>query len=251
MTLCEITTSSSDNGEASCGVKAVRHTSGLPVSGNLTALDEPTAAASMLQAIPFVLSSRHPRDPGTLDKLLKDPLSIFKEKYDTNTWYYEDMSLNLFQARLGMLLNTFIRASYDMPSLVGMKSMTWDNETEWANTTGIWTEFTEDIYDIQIPWFTLYMASTIVLTLCGLVNVVLRTMIRAPDFLGSISALTRDTPFVDAPPGGSTMDGTDRARLLKDKWVRIQDVKPDEEVGRIAFSDAKGPGGLRIGRRYE
>ncbi|OMP86674.1 hypothetical protein BK809_0003846 [Diplodia seriata] len=138
-----------------------------------------------------------------------------------------------------------------MPTLVGMNSMDLDNKPGWANTTGNFTAFTADYYELQKPWFTLYMASTLVLTLCGLVNVVLRTMIRAPDFLGSISALTRDSPFVDAPPGGSTMDGTDRARLLKDKWVRIQDVKPDEEVGRIAFSDGKGPGGLRIGRRYE
>jgi hypothetical protein len=31
------------------------------------------------------------------------------------------------------------------------------------------------------------------------------------------------------------MDGSERSRLLRDKWVMIQDVRPDEMVERIAL----------------
>lgn len=262
ITLCEITTSyvdsqiactrPSNDGELSCAVEAVRHTKGLPVSGNLTAFDIGQASRILIQ-IPYILANLHPSSiaPGILESFLKDPPSAFDTKYDPDQWDYRNLPLDVFSARLSMLINTFLRASLDMPSLVGMNSTALVNEAYWMNTNANWTEFTPDIYDVKKPWFTLYIASTLVMTLCALANIVLRAMTRAPDFLGSVSALTRDTPFIDAPAGGSFMDGTERARLLKDKWVRIQDVKPDEDVGRIAFSDAKGPGRLRTDRQYE
>lgn len=278
ITLCEITTSyvdskidckrPSDGGDLSCAAKAVRHTKDRPLAGNMTAFHM-GLTWEILNEIPFVFANSHTGTPesGMLERFLKDPPSAFisddrisstwedgKSPWDdwrNLPWYYGNLPLDVFSTRLSMLINTFLRASLDMPSLVGMNSMALDNDTNWINTTATWEEFTADTYVIKKSWFTLYMASSLVMTLCALVNIVLRAMTQTPDFLGSVSALTRDTPFVDAPAGGSFMDGTERARLLKDKWVRIQDVKPDEDVGRIAFSDAKGPGRLRTDRQYE
>lgn len=67
-----------------------------------------------------------------------------------------------------------------------------------------------------------------------------------------VSSLTRNNPYVNQPPGGCTLDGLDRTRLLKDLRVKMQDVAPDHEVGHIALSDAKGstPDGLASGRLY-
>ncbi|KAK8168858.1 hypothetical protein BKA80DRAFT_308518 [Phyllosticta citrichinensis] len=98
----------------------------------------------------------------------------------------------------------------------------------------------------------LYVVATAVLTLCALVAVVLQSRIRAPDILGSMSTLTRDSPYVTAPPGGSGLEGSERARLLKNMWVRIQDIRPGEEVGKIAFSDDQELGAkLEWKRLYE
>lgn len=262
LTLCEISTSyidsvvnctrPSDGGEIACEAQAIRHTKGLPVSGNLTAFDV-AFTSQMLQDIPSILANLHPSHvaPTILESLLKNPPLAFNTSYTGREWYYVDLPLEVFSARLSMVISTALRASLNMPSLVGMKSMILENDPNWANTTGVWEKFTADKYVVKRLWFTLYMASTIVMTLCAVVNIVLRGVTRAPDFLGSISALTRDSPFVDTPAGGSVMDGTERAKLLKGKWVRIQDVKPDDDVGRIAFSDAKGAGRLRVDRMYE
>lgn len=72
---------------------------------------------------------------------------------------------------------------------------------------------------------------------CVLVTIVLRTRIHAPDFLGSISALVRDSPYINKPEGGSVLDGTLLANLLGNNRVRIGDVRSEEEVGKIAFAE--------------
>jgi hypothetical protein len=64
------------------------------------------------------------------------------------------------------------------------------------------------------------------------------------------SALTGDSVFIQQPTSASTMDGSERARLLRDTWVMIQDVRPDEKVGRIALSDAEGAVSLLKDRQF-
>lgn len=90
-------------------------------------------------------------------------------------------------------------------------------------------------------WMTVYFVAIIVLAACACVTIVLRARTKAPDFLGSIATLTRDTPFIvsdaDEHAWGSGVGGTEMARLPRDKWLRIQDVQPQWDVGRIAFSD--------------
>lgn len=186
---------------------------------------------------------------GILETYLRDPPSAFSRSYPVVP--FSAIPTKIFEARLSMIINTFLRASLDMPSLAGGNGISVENDTTWGNTTATWTQFTGEVYNMQRRWFALYISSTLILTLCGLFNIVLRSMVRAPDFLSSVSALTRDSQFIDVPPGGSTMDGPERTRLLKDKWVLIQDVKRKEEVGRIAFSDAKSGGRLDWSRRYE
>lgn len=73
----------------------------------------------------------------------------------------------------------------------------------------------------------------------------------APDFFGSISALTRDSIFFDAPTPASGMDGTERAKLLQNRGVMIQDVAPNDAVGRIAFSGNEGMLRLQKDRIYD
>lgn len=107
-----------------------------------------------------------------------------------------------------------------------------------ATPTGSWHEFAPSRYEVNFSWLVVYFAATAALASCAMAAVVLSTMIHAPDLFGGVSGLTRDSAFItSAPPGGSTLSGTERARLLRDIWVRIRDVKPDEEVGRMAFSD--------------
>jgi hypothetical protein len=116
--------------------------------------------------------------------------------------------------------------------------------------TGTWYEFTAAVYHVNTLWFAFYFISAIVMMICAITNVVLRSMIHVPDFLGSISALTRDSTFVDVSTPASWMDGTERTRLLRDKWIMIQDVRPEESVGKNTFSDDVANVGMRMDRKY-
>jgi len=260
LTLCEVGTEYVDarvqcsratvQGDMACFVREMRRTPEMKDKGNLTALDI-NRTYTVLKHIPYTMASLHPFGPSILEKWLQNPSRAFQRNYDMDTVRYENISLPVFSNRLAMVLNTYLKATLNMTVTVGSDGTSLDHmDRFWANATGTWTEFTDPIYYISKPWFALYFISAIVLLLCALGNAILRCLIHVPDIFGSISALTRDSLFVDVPTPASGMDGTERARLLQDEWVMIQDVRPDDAVGRIAFSDAASNVGVRMDRRY-
>lgn len=229
----------SDNGALDCAVNKMRHSSGLPIEGNLTALDI-NLNVRVLNEMPYTLASQHPFEPSFLEQYLKDPPTAFQISYDMDKAWYEDLPLNVFENRLSMVLNTFLRSSLNITINFGNDGASLENRgSVWANATGKWSIYTTKVYQVDKTWIALFLAAALILTICAIINVILRSMIRVPDFLGSLSALTRDTPFIQAPASGSAMDGDDRSRLLRDKWVIIQDVQPNNETGRLAFTDER------------
>ena len=263
LTLCEISThyvesavqcsKESSTSDLSCAVTKMRYIPSIGDQGigKLTAL-EFGRSYMMLAHIPYTGASSHPFEPSFLEKWLKNPPSMFQTSYSSENWWYEDIDRDVFSSRLSTVLNTFVRASLRSTINVGGDgpSSLRTNDPSWANITGTWIAPTAQVYHLRRSWFLLYFIPTIILTVCGLVNIVLRSWIRVPDFLGSVSALTRDSVFIGVPTPGSMLDGADRARLLKDKWVMVQDVEPEKEVGRIALSDRETLVGLRWERRY-
>ncbi|KAK7611846.1 hypothetical protein BKA81DRAFT_421747 [Phyllosticta paracitricarpa] len=150
---------------------------------------------------------------------------------------YKDIPLSVFRSRLALLLDTYWHMSLNTSIYLGTDVVTpsAENNTEswylgelrdWASTTGSWTTPAAPTYVISPGWMALYAVATVVLTLCALATIVLQSQIRASDILGSMSTLTRDSPYVAVPPAGSGIEGTERARWLKNMWVRIQDVRP-------------------------
>ena len=240
-------------GELKCSVTKMRNIPGFDDLKNVTALNVGFHSA-VLEQIPYTMASNHPSEAGILEKWLKNPPTAFQD-YDPllKGWYqgFEDVPMVVLQNRLAMILNTFNLATLDMENIVGSDGLSLTNrDANWGNTTGSWSEYTPPVYHLRRAWFLLYFASAFVLLACAITNIVLRILIRVPDFLGSVSALTRDSLFVDVPTPASTLDGTERSRLLQHKWVMIQDVRPGNEVGRIAFSDAPAMVPLRKDRLY-
>jgi hypothetical protein len=82
------------------------------------------------------------------------------------------------------------------------------------------------------------MISTCVLIIVSLIGTILQFSTIAPDIFGYASSFTLDNPYTDIPPEaqGCTLDGIERARLLKDVRVQFADVRPGDEVGHIAFA---------------
>ncbi|KAF2854192.1 hypothetical protein T440DRAFT_270335 [Plenodomus tracheiphilus IPT5] len=238
-----------DDGDLACAVYRMRRTPGLTGPRNLTALDMGWSNM-LLKYIPYTLPSLHPYTSGILENWLRDPPTAFLGVSNGVVSRYDGLPLSVFSDRLAMVLNTHIQASLNATIMVGSDGNAFAAvNKDWANTTSTWTEFTLPVYKVNRIWFALYLISAITASICAIGNLILRWN-NIPDILSGVSALTRDSPFFSTPTPASTLDGSDRARFLKDRLVMIQDVCPDEEVGRIALSDAKNLVRLQKERMY-
>ncbi|MCJ1393250.1 hypothetical protein MMC18_006122 [Xylographa bjoerkii] len=57
----------------------------------------------------------------------------------------------------------------------------------------------------------------------------------ATDILGFASSIVRQSKYVKSPDGGSAMGGPERARMMCDLEVMLQDVRAGNDVGKIAL----------------
>ncbi|KAK3364704.1 hypothetical protein B0T25DRAFT_514332 [Lasiosphaeria hispida] len=89
----------------------------------------------------------------------------------------------------------------------------------------------------------------LVMFVVACIGALLNWRTEAPDILGYVSTMTRDSPHVSVSEGGSALDGIDRARLLKELRVQIQDVRPHDGVGYLAVASVEGPAKLPVADR--
>ncbi|UPL02119.1 hypothetical protein LCI18_013053 [Fusarium solani-melongenae] len=90
------------------------------------------------------------------------------------------------------------------------------------------------VYKSNRVWVSLLLTTTLLLELLAILGLALQFFIRGPDILGFVSTMTRDNPYVPVAPGGSNLDGPDRARMLRDLRLQLADVRPDDANGYIA-----------------
>lgn len=198
--------------------------------------------------------------------------------------YWKDVTPEQVSVRLTTLLNTFLH------------TMAWTQQvTRWApwafpgdaiprdtypqspalaarysrmlNVTAA-NSYRIPVYRANVPWVLTLLFTTTVLVVLATVNLVISYTILAPDIFGYISSLTRASisqqdrgmsllnsdSLADT---GTGLDGPQRARLLKDLMIRVEDVQPTDEVGCIAArlhsgvnANAEPHGVLKRGRRY-
>ena len=91
------------------------------------------------------------------------------------------------------------------------------------------------LYAADCMYIGLLVIITLVLEGCAVAGLVLSWTATAPDILGCVLAITRDNAYVDISVGGSTLDGSERARYLADIEVQIADVEAENVEGHIAF----------------
>ncbi|OJD33152.1 uncharacterized protein BKCO1_3300089 [Diplodia corticola] len=255
-------TRSTRGGALPCSATRMRATPLHTAASNWSSLSlRASFTGNYLMYIPDTIQSAHPVTPTGLESYLQDPPTSFQDDgFDVAD--YDGVPLPVFEARLALVVNTFYHASLNASNFLGADGVAryvvepWYYANQYGNASGTWEEYTAPRYEVKPAWFALYLAATTVLAVCAVATVVVAAVTRAPDVLGGVSGLTRDAAYVTgAPAGGSGVAAAERARALRGVWVRIQDVKPEEEVGRIAFSDQKdfagAAGGLRWERRYE
>jgi hypothetical protein len=154
--------------------------------------------------------------------------------------------------RLSRLLNTYWTASLATEFIAGGISKfnftTGSNylDIHPGNYTNATVEMVQNTYICDNGLLGLMLLSSAILFLVALVGLVLKLMVLAPDVFGRISSLTRENTYIHVPAGASTLDGANRAKLLKDVIVKLGDVQPNEEVGHIALA-SMGKGFVEVG----
>jgi hypothetical protein len=108
--------------------------------------------------------------------------------------------------------------------------------------------------------WALLLVVSLVLLLCALASIAIRWLILAPDILRCVSSMTRDSflfPEQDQM-SSSALSRQARARYRRKVQVQIADMKPEDEIGRIALAPVtwKGPGREKMvrlskGRMYD
>lgn len=120
-------------------------------------------------------------------------------------------------------------------------------------TTGVVTNH-DSVYHAHPLWVTfLFVISALLLVFSG-ISTVIGILTLAPDILGHVSSLVRDSPFI-RKEAGTWMDGGQQARQLQDLRVQIADIHPEADVGSIAFthipSEFAPASALRRDRLYQ
>ncbi|KAL4725720.1 hypothetical protein ACLX1H_007872 [Fusarium chlamydosporum] len=159
---------SSDFGFLSCSVERLRHTKGQPIRANTTVF-------SFAYNLPVLAwTTRLLPDPeggenDLLNLFLRDPTlarpigEFYKFTEFVTPPPLNKVPLSIFEARLGAILNTVVRASFEQSIVVGAdgispsskaKADRFINNTitplaDWGNSTGTWTEFTEHVYKVD------------------------------------------------------------------------------------------------------
>jgi hypothetical protein len=156
-----------------------------------------------------------------------------------------DISSFLFAQRLGQLLNTWwlvsvgrevISSGVDMGK-VGRAIVDVSNGSTNSlrlDTTGGKLTHQVVIIKCSMGWFVALVAVSAVLIVASAVPLILRLWTRTPAFNLLPSTMLKDNPYFEATKTGSTLESSERSRLLRRRIVRFGDVAPNDAVGYLA-----------------
>jgi hypothetical protein len=116
------------------------------------------------------------------------------------------------------------------------------------NSTEATVSLLVPVYGVNALWAALLVICSAALLLLSVFGIFVELRTVAPDIFNYVSSMTRDNPHVNAPSGGSRLDGADRARLLGKMRVQLGDTEPQSRVGYIAFRSIGGSNGYQEGK---
>jgi hypothetical protein len=144
------------------------------------------------------------------------------------------MTIN-FEQRLSVLLNTFWHPSFAPGVQANIGGGSSDVELYRKDGNGTWSSTEVTIYSVNWAWLSVLIICSAILLTAGITSAIWEHQTIGPDILGFASSIVRQSKYIALPKGDSTMTGSQRARMLADEKVMMQDVKPNAEHGKIAL----------------
>lgn len=106
-------------------------------------------------------------------------------------------------------------------------------------------------YVCSYPWAAVLLLSSTLMLAAAVWGVAYGRRTVAPEYLGYVSSLARESRFTTGLDRGANLDGLSRTKLIKDYVIRYGDVTGSgEEVGTLAIGDAARTTKARRGQLY-
>ncbi|KAJ9666245.1 hypothetical protein H2201_003679 [Coniosporium apollinis] len=171
-----------------------------------------------------------------LEKWMNDTSLVFG-RYNDDFMSLHRLGPRVVSEKLTTALNTLWQATYatlylggglpsaqsELDSLAALKYPL--NISNILPATAYVTELDGDVYVTNWGWIVLLLVASSVLQIAATTALILRYLTLAPNLLGYVSSQTRDNLYIPLVPGGSSMDGLERTRMLRHLPVRIGDVR--------------------------
>lgn len=266
--VCNLTQTFVDS-TVSCQETECSITSVLKVAGNPTSMYD--FVDEFLKASDVGLDD-YPDLGGTIysstELYLRDPYNVTTPPGSVDNQYCDIPSVGQdeFTKRLAYLLNTFYSTGFTTDYEFG--ELTPNQTVQLYEADGVTmrnaslTSMTEGTTKFQDPhkpeehvvdwvFLAIFLFCGVALLAIGVTGVLLELRTISPDILGFASSVARHSKYVKLPPTDGTMSGAEKARLLGDARVMMQDVRPNAEVGKIVLGTASnGAERLKPGRLY-
>ncbi|KAH8671589.1 hypothetical protein BX600DRAFT_510254 [Xylariales sp. PMI_506] len=161
--------------------------------------------------------------------------------YDAQYVNLTDASLNYeIGFWFAKLFNTWVGVGYcpkclplgSINNLTTLSTADMDRYTP-LNATRRYTG--NQVFQLSMPWVICFIVCTVLLLLAGIISVVVESMTVAPDTLGYVSSVVRNSRYLHVRATSGAMSGPERARKLATTKVMMQDVKASADVGKIAL----------------
>ncbi|KAM0429754.1 hypothetical protein ACHAPT_006360 [Fusarium lateritium] len=177
----------------------------------------------------YIMGELHPFAGQKPRRWTGDDLSVFPDQFSRR---FTTAFNTFWDATLNPLTHTNV--SFGSLPEVNVLSLDEPSAQPFMNSTVGERLVSHRVYKSSRVWVSLLLTTTLLLELLAILGIALQFFIRGPDILGFASTMTRDNPYVPVAPGGSNLDGPDRARLLRDLRLQLADVRPDDGTGYIA-----------------
>lgn len=171
---------------------------------------------------------------------------------NNGTFNINQVSTLDFTKRLARLINTYWQLGFG-PTVQASGLNHQDAYKHNATTNDALAVVTKEYAAnaISVAWIATYFLCAAVMLATAAASIILDPLTIVPDMLGYASTLARKSRYVDLPKVNSSMSGAERARILGDHRVMMQDVRPQASVGKVALGTAH-PSAKRLekGRDY-
>ncbi|ETS86252.1 hypothetical protein PFICI_00080 [Pestalotiopsis fici W106-1] len=196
-----------------------------------------------------------------IERWLQNPDSSYYEHGQKGYVNLSAVPKSVLSKNVEVLINTYWQSSIGTQYLFGNLStdmILYNNISDAEGSAPVIDFNTSQVtisaargkqYTCNMTFAAMLIIISTILLLISATSLALAGWTLAPDFLGHVSSLTRDNPFIPCAEG-SHLDGLERARALRSLEVTIGDVGSRSKDGYIAFTMTANARKLQRNRLY-